>query len=211
VIVFGFDADQLPHKRALDVSPALVAAGEGVEAERRVAYVALTRAKELLVILATQGGESPFLWQAGLVEPPRPAAPSVAAPAARSALARTAPTGGPGTAQASTGRGRPTGPLDKAINDITRIGAGYAVRNSPSRSVGLRVAAWAIRRNLVTAEYAGATITVRSLVEEVPGISAAQACAAIDGSGAPGDELIRRLAPELRRALAAELERLAQP
>jgi superfamily I DNA/RNA helicase len=197
VIVFGFDADQLPHKRALDVSPELAAAGEGIEAERRVAYVALTRAKDRLVVLATRGAESPFLWDAGLVERPSPPQPPPT----------PAPPGRPSTQRARP----PAGPLGKAINDITRVGAGYAVRNSPSRSVGLRVAAWALRGNLVNAENAGATVTVRSLVGEVPGISDAQIAAAIDRSGAPADELVRRLPAIRRGALAAELERLAEP
>lgn len=62
VIVFGFDEGQLPHKKALDPEQ-----GEGIEAERRVAYVALTRAKERLHVLATKGNESQFVLEAGLL------------------------------------------------------------------------------------------------------------------------------------------------
>jgi DNA helicase-2/ATP-dependent DNA helicase PcrA len=201
VVIFGFDTDQLPHKKALEVSPELAAAGEGMEAERRVAYVALTRAKERLHIVATQETPSPFLWQAGIVEEPQ-----------------IAPSRGLAPFSALGGRSRPghnhkaavrTGPLGKAINDITRVGAGYAVRNSPSRSVGLRVAAWAIRHNLVTAENSGATITVGHYIDEVPGIDTAQKAAAIENSGAPADQLVRRLPPSVRGALADELDHLA--
>ncbi len=43
VHVFGCEEHQLPHRRALDVSEQERAAGEGLEAERRLAYVAFTR------------------------------------------------------------------------------------------------------------------------------------------------------------------------
>ena len=42
--MFGCDEGQLPHARSLEVSPQERAAGEGIEAERRLAYVAFTRA-----------------------------------------------------------------------------------------------------------------------------------------------------------------------
>lgn len=77
VIVFGFDEGQLPHRKALDVSAEEIAAGEGLEAERRVAYVALTRAQAQLHVLSTSGRTSAFAWQAGLTDEPVQAADSV--------------------------------------------------------------------------------------------------------------------------------------
>lgn len=203
VIVFGFDVDQLPHKRAL-AAGLVSAAGEGIEAERRVAYVALTRAKKQLHVLATQGSESPFLWQAGLADEPvaerRPPPPRGGKPLAARAGSRPA---------AARRAGPATGPLGRAINEITRVGAGYPVRTSPSRVVGLQVAAWAIRHNLVTAENLASTLSVASYVGAVPGFDAAEAAAAIDRAGAPADELVRKLRPAVRAALADELDRLA--
>jgi hypothetical protein len=63
VIVFGCDEEQLPHKRSLE--DAAAGASDAVEAERRVAYVAFTRAQQRLVILSTTGSESRFLGEAG--------------------------------------------------------------------------------------------------------------------------------------------------
>jgi DNA helicase-2/ATP-dependent DNA helicase PcrA len=71
VIVFGCDEDQMPHKRSLED----LAAGnrDALEAERRVAYVAFTRARQRLVVLTTSGSASRFCVEAGLVEAPEPA------------------------------------------------------------------------------------------------------------------------------------------
>jgi DNA helicase-2/ATP-dependent DNA helicase PcrA len=71
VVVFGCDEDQMPHKRSLED----LAAGnrDALEAERRVAYVAFTRAQQRLVVLTTTGSASRFCVEAGLVaaaEPP---------------------------------------------------------------------------------------------------------------------------------------------
>lgn len=71
VVVFGCDEDQMPHKRSLED----LAAGnrDALEAERRVAYVAFTRAQQRLVVLTTTGKASRFCVEAGLVPAPEPA------------------------------------------------------------------------------------------------------------------------------------------
>ena len=66
VHVFGVEENQLPHRRALDVSAEEGAAGEGIEAERRLAYVAFTRAIQTLVVHTTETAASRFLGEAGL-------------------------------------------------------------------------------------------------------------------------------------------------
>ena len=71
VELFACDETQLPHRRALAVTPAERAAGEGEEAERRLAYVAFTRACERLVITTAGAQASRFLTEAGL-SPKRP-------------------------------------------------------------------------------------------------------------------------------------------
>ncbi|MBE2318641.1 ATP-dependent helicase [Solirubrobacter sp. CPCC 204708] len=69
VVLVACDEGVLPHRNALeDDTP-----GEGAEAERRIAYVAFTRAMEELSILHTEGRPSRFLHEAGLIEaPPAP-------------------------------------------------------------------------------------------------------------------------------------------
>jgi DNA helicase-2/ATP-dependent DNA helicase PcrA len=59
VYLFGADERQLPHASSAD----------DIEAERRIAYVAFTRARERLVIVYTAGQQSRFLVEAGLVAP----------------------------------------------------------------------------------------------------------------------------------------------
>ncbi len=70
VVVVACDEGVLPHRNALQATPREQAAGEGVEAERRIAYVAFTRATEELSILHTEGRHSRFLHEAGLVSEP---------------------------------------------------------------------------------------------------------------------------------------------
>ena len=58
----------MPHKRSLED----LARGrrDALEAERRVAYVAFTRAQQRLVVLTSTGNASRFCVEAGLVEAP---------------------------------------------------------------------------------------------------------------------------------------------
>ncbi len=58
VILYGVDEGQAPHAQAL--------AEDGLEDERRLFYVALTRAKARLEIICTRGAESRFLREAGI-------------------------------------------------------------------------------------------------------------------------------------------------
>ena len=70
VVLVRADENTLPHANALDASAPEREAGEGLEAERRVAYVAFTRAQSELSILHTTGRHSRFLYEAGLVTEP---------------------------------------------------------------------------------------------------------------------------------------------
>jgi DNA helicase-2/ATP-dependent DNA helicase PcrA len=70
VHLFGADEGQLPHQHSLEADPAAQAAGEGLEAERRLAYVAFTRARHRLTVHAGSGTQSRFLSEAGLFAPP---------------------------------------------------------------------------------------------------------------------------------------------
>ena len=65
VVVFGFDDDQLPHERALAEAQTDADRIEALEDERRLAYVAMTRARRRLVLLSG-GSPSRFIKEAGL-------------------------------------------------------------------------------------------------------------------------------------------------
>jgi superfamily I DNA/RNA helicase len=67
VIVVGCDEGTMPHAQALKVEPRQEAMGEGVEGERRLAYVAFTRAEEQLDFHYDRERPSPFLEEAGLL------------------------------------------------------------------------------------------------------------------------------------------------
>lgn len=62
------EENQLPHHHAFSATDEEKAAGEGIEAERRLAYVAFTRAQQALVVGATESAASRFLTEAGLIE-----------------------------------------------------------------------------------------------------------------------------------------------
>jgi DNA helicase II / ATP-dependent DNA helicase PcrA len=71
VIVVACEEKMLPHKRSLeDVSDEDRARGEGLEAERRLGYVAFTRAQQRLEIHYEAERPSVFLYESGILEPP---------------------------------------------------------------------------------------------------------------------------------------------
>jgi superfamily I DNA/RNA helicase len=69
VYVFGCEEGQLLRARALEVTPQECADGEDIEADRRLAHVAFTRAQPALTLHWTAGAASRFLTKAGLVAP----------------------------------------------------------------------------------------------------------------------------------------------
>jgi DNA helicase-2/ATP-dependent DNA helicase PcrA len=70
VILLACEQDVLPHKRSLVVTQEERERGEGMEAERRLGYVAFTRAEQRLEIHYDGERPSPFLTEAGLLEAP---------------------------------------------------------------------------------------------------------------------------------------------
>lgn len=71
VIVVACEEKMLPHKRSLEgVSDEDRARGEGIEAERRLSYVAFTRAQERLEIHYDAEHPSVFLYESGIIKPP---------------------------------------------------------------------------------------------------------------------------------------------
>jgi DNA helicase-2/ATP-dependent DNA helicase PcrA len=71
VIVVACEEKMLPHKRSLEnVSDEDRARGEGIEAERRLGYVAFTRAQERLELHYDAEHPSVFLYESGILESP---------------------------------------------------------------------------------------------------------------------------------------------
>jgi superfamily I DNA/RNA helicase len=85
VILVACEEGTLPHVRSLEVGAEEAARGEGLEAERRLAYVALTRARDRLEIHYDRQRPSRFLNDAGLIaaaqDPGRPPRKAPRAPA----------------------------------------------------------------------------------------------------------------------------------
>ena len=186
VHLFGCEEHQLPHRRALDVSEEERAAGEGLEAERRLAYVAFTRARKLLVLHTVDTAASRFLTEAGL-EPSRPYG---------SGAAKTAPAGG-----ASNGRPRPAsprlprqvgkGPLSEVLREAFRVGLEYALRTAPTRTVAIEAAAGAVEHRLLGRDTASGRMTVIDLLAAIELLSESERASVVQAAGLEAPDLDR--------------------
>ncbi|HTC72422.1 MAG TPA: ATP-dependent helicase [Solirubrobacteraceae bacterium] len=100
VVVVSCEERVLPHARSLEVGAEEAARGEGIEAERRLAYVAFTRAQERLELQYDKERPSRFLRDAQLIAgtagqrrtarnaPPAPQPPGSRGPSAKPGLGR---------------------------------------------------------------------------------------------------------------------------
>ncbi len=196
VHVFGVEENQLPHRRALDVSAEERAAGEGIEAERRLAYVAFTRAMQTLVLHATEKAASRFLTEAGL-------------PARRSRSSCRSRVGGspPRGSRRAVGRGPVAGVLEEAH----RVGLAYALRTAPRRSVALEAASAALEHGLVGHATASDRITAGELLAAIEQLGASERAQALSMAALRrgGDELVAELGSRQRKRLVAALRRFA--
>lgn len=152
VHVFGCEHGQLPHARSLEVSPAERAAGEGIEAERRLAYVAFTRAERELALHWTAGAASRFLTEADLVAPVVVEPPS---PRATSGQPRR------------TRRRRRDGAGAPVVAVATRSGLFHALRTAQSRQAALDGAAEILEARLVGPATASARMSVFDLLDAI--------------------------------------------
>ena len=192
--LFACEEHQLPHHRALEVSAAERAAGEGLEAERRLAYVAFTRAQESLAITATGSAASRFLSEAGLspeqpyqAPPPRPPARG-AAPSQTHADPKVA----------------------RALGEAERVGLSYAIRTAPDRETALELAATAIERRLVGDRTTSERMTVTKLFAAVEQLSDSERAAALAAARVRNDQtLVGRLDVGGQRLLVKTLRGLA--
>ncbi|HWF23917.1 MAG TPA: ATP-dependent helicase [Solirubrobacteraceae bacterium] len=176
VHVFGCEENQLPHRRALEVSKEEREAGEGIEAERRLAYVAFTRAVQTLVVHTTEQAASRFLSEAGL-QPTRPFdAPDTARRADAPDTARRITAHAPPRIPKRVGRG----PVAGVLEDAHRVGLAYALRTAPRRSVALEAAAAALEHGLIGRQTASERMTVAELLAAIEALSASERAYALD-------------------------------
>jgi DNA helicase-2/ATP-dependent DNA helicase PcrA len=165
VHLFGCEERQLPHHRALDVSDQERAAGEGLEAERRLAYVAFTRAQHTLIVHTTENAASRFLTDAGL-QPSQPYGREVhvdGPPTGSRRLRSERSPAPPGRAV----RRAVTGEAGAVLAEAQRIGLAYALRTAPSRRAALHGAAAVIEQRLAGPGTTSARMTVAQLLEAI--------------------------------------------
>lgn len=211
VHVFAAEEGQLPHRRALEVGAAERAAGEGLEAERRLAYVAFTRAQRALMVHTSRDAASRFLTEAGLT-PSRP----WEEPSPRRGRGSDARTGS-GLSLRSDAAPRMTarsgragvGELGALFAEAERVGLAYALRTAPSRRVALDGAAAAVERRLVGPQTASARLTVAELLAAVEDLKDGERARVIMRAQVDGGQRVTQLDGETRSRLADALRELA--
>jgi superfamily I DNA/RNA helicase len=196
VVLFACEEHQLPHHRALDVSDAERAAGEGLEAERRLAYVAFTRAQRSLTITAAGAAASRFLTEAGL-EPRQPyQAPPAIAPA-------------PARGTVPVVHAHADAKVAHALAEAQRVGLSYAIRTAPDRGTALELAATAVERRLVGDRTTSERMTVTKLFAAVEQLSDDERASALTEARVRNDQtLVGRLDTGGQRLLIKTLRGL---
>jgi hypothetical protein len=205
VVVVACDEGVLPHRNAMQASPEQAAAGEGVEAERRIAYVAFTRATNELSILHSSERYSRFLHDAGLAAaPPELDQPKVAPSRAGFWLAqRGADSQRPRRAGAQS--------IDDHVERAREVGLHHALTVIADRRSALEFAAVAIERDLVGASTRSDKLTVRQFLKAIGALTGAERDAM--RRAVPGLKLAHRVAhisPPTRTSLAAALRAAAR-
>ena len=191
VHVFGCEEGQLPHARSLEVTKQERAAGEGIEAERRLAYVAFTRARRSLALHWTDGAASRFLTEAGLV------APVTDERQAGRAIRRAA----------KRFRGSASG---QVLATAERVGLAYALRTADSRDAALHAAADALDARLIGPPTASARMKVHELLAAIVALDEPDRVALLRSAGIDDDNRrVTRLPANNRTRLTAALRGLA--
>jgi DNA helicase-2/ATP-dependent DNA helicase PcrA len=200
VHVFGCEEGQLPHPRALEVTPEERAAGEGIEGERRLAYVAFTRAQRRLALHWTTGVDSRFLIEAGLVAPVTVAPPTVEPP-------RPPPRSG--RRRRNHGRLR-DGRGARVVAEAERVGLAQALRTAPSREAAVLGAADIIEAQLVGPKTASVRMSVLDLLGAIEQLDERARAALLRSAGIDnGHRRLTRLHARTRTRLVGALRDLA--
>jgi superfamily I DNA/RNA helicase len=213
VHLFGCEEHQLPHRRALDVTPEERAAGEGLEAERRLAYVAFTRARERLVLHTVETAPSRFLTEAGL-KPSRPyrADGSGGRDSARDGL-------GPAGRGVSGGRQPPRipkqvgkGRVFQVLSEAFRVGLAYALRTAPKRSTAIVAATAAVEHRLVGPDTTSQGMSVVDLLAAIEYLDESERASIMQATGLADRELnrpITQLGAASRKRIVKAVRKLA--
>jgi hypothetical protein len=181
------------------VSPQERAAGEGIEAERRLAYVAFTRAQRELAVHSTTGAASRFLTESGLVapvtiEPPPPPPP----PRSRS-----------GKGGRSGGRRR-RGAVARVVAEAERVGLARALQSAPSYKVALEGAAEVIEVRRIGPKTALGRMSVLELLGAIDQLDEHDSTALLKSAGIDnGHRHLKGLHGRTRARLARALRDLA--
>lgn len=207
VHVFGCDEGQLPHARSLEVSPQERAAGEGIEAERRLAYVAFTRAQRGLTLHWTTGAASRFLTEAGLL------APVTVAQVTVDQVTVAPPPPPPRSEPRRRGRRRRRdGPAAHVMAEAERVGLAHALRTAPSREAALGGAADVIEARMVGPKTASARMSVLDLLGAIEQLDERAGAALLQSAGIDnGHRRLTRLHGRSRTRLVRALRDLAAP
>jgi DNA helicase-2/ATP-dependent DNA helicase PcrA len=160
VVLVRADENLLPHLNALAARPHEREAGEGLEAERRIAYVAFTRAQSELSILHTTGHHSRFLFDARLVTEPAAAT----SPEEQRAGLRHRPVEGPkpDAEPVSTG---------EHLERAREIGLHHVLSTIADRATALDVATSAVAGGRVGPVTRSERLTVRRLLRAIATLS----------------------------------------
>ena len=213
VELFACEENQLPHRHAFEASEEEQAAGEGVEAERRLAYVAFTRARERLAVSTTISAASRFLTEAGL-EPARPyVVPAAPAPPRvstsrpeRSATRRSAPKPAPRLPPKAAAKPRDTSPLARA----RRTGLVHVLRAAEDPATALQIAADAVEQKLVGAPTGSQRMTLADLLDAIDALEPERRETIVGARGIRSEQvLVSRLDAGGRKSLARALRSAA--
>ena len=187
VVVVACDEGILPHRNALDEA----IPGEGVEAERRIAYVAFTRAiEELLDPLHPRAAE-PLPHEAGLIAAPAPPREDVAP-----RLPDLAPRREPVDART----------MEALAERAHEVGLHHALSEIADRPTALEFAAVALKRELAAPE-----LTVQQFLKATGALNQAERQRVLRVvPSLRSDQRIAELPATTRQALAATLRVLAR-
>jgi DNA helicase-2/ATP-dependent DNA helicase PcrA len=214
VHLFACEENQLPHRHALDPNPQERAVGEGVEAERRLAYVAFTRAQTELAVHTTATAASRFLSEAGLA-PSQPYAALASAGThprvqGRSGVAHTTHANPTVTQPARRAPTRVTrGPDSAVVAQAQRIGLSYALRTANSRHAALHGAAHVIERRLIGEQTTSSRMTAAELLAAIAQLTDTERDTALATVSGGGQATVARLGEAERAALVRALRTLA--
>ena len=167
VVVVGANEGTLPHTHSLEAEAREREAGEGLEAERRIAYVAFTRAQAELSILHTTGRHSRFLHEAGLVAEP---AAATSQESKRAASARFWHD----VTQAPADERKPESPPVSTREHLDRarqIGLHHALSTITDRAVALDVATLAVAVGQIGPSTRSERLTVRRLLGAIAALT----------------------------------------